>query len=231
MKNKLQIFAILAITLLGGCKKGEEPSKIIRTQVGPTLYPRIIELFPEGQSNITSYPALFSDTVQKELLLVKESEVYVTFISEAALYFNTLGWYSYTNGHRPNSVTEISKEVLFENISSPPLEQGDMLQVGAQKFPAGTVIGFFLISNGYSEKGINFNNPTFYTDLNLNSNNSQHHVLFREKNLGNIILGFEDLPFDSTACDKDYNDVLFSITDNKDGFKDISFDDSKIPKL
>jgi len=227
-------FLMIIITFSGGCKKVKEtipevPAEIIRTKADTTLYPSIIKAFPQEVNNMVTHPILFSDTVTKEIILTQESEVYVTFISEGASYLNTLGWYSYSLGNVPSSTKDFTWEILFPNISGKneggQLTQGDMLQLGTTKFPAGTVIGFFLIVQGWQDGNINYNNPVYFTNANFNQNKEQHSILFKDK--GNIILGFEDLIYDNS--DKDFNDVLVSISDNKNSFESISFDLSKIP--
>jgi hypothetical protein len=236
------IFIILmgSALLWAGCKKDkssidEVPSEIIRTVANPTLYPRIVELFPEKKDVSVSFPVLFNDTVQKRIVLTDSSRVYLTFIAEEAKYRNTVGWYSYMEGHEPQKEADVNLHVLFPNASGKDeggqLVQGDRLQVGDKAFPKGTVIGFFLVVDGWKDGEINYNAETFYTDYSLNLGAQQHHVLFREINSGDIVLGFEDLPFDDVNSDKDYNDLLFTITDNNEGFEVINFDLTKMPKL
>lgn len=211
----------------------ELPPDIIRTKADSTLFNKIESLFPTKYKADSLYPALFSDTVQKRIILTRESEVYLKFITEKAVYKNTVGWYSYNLGSEPQSVKEVNIHLLFPNVSGVgeggELMQGDMLQLGDQKFPKGTVIGFFLIVRGWQNGAIDYNRETVYTDINLNPGGAQQHMLFKEKNNGDIVLGFEDIV--TTLTDKDYNDILFSVTDNKDGYKTIAFDETKIPTL
>lgn len=229
---------MLVITL-NACKKDKEepvkevPDGIIRTDTGPTLYPEIVSLLPDKKNATTSYPALFSDTVLKKIVLTEESEVYITFIAEKALYKNTVGWYSYVQGSEPQSVNDINIHVLFPNASGKDeggeLLQGDMLQLGDTKFPKGTVIGFFIIIRGWQNGTIDYAAPTSYTDYLLNTSAFQQHVLFRKKEGGDIVLGFEDMPFEQS--DKDFNDILFTISDNPDGNDNIYIDLAKIPVM
>lgn len=237
MRTKLLYLLVIVLSLFG-CKKEKEekveeiPQGIIRTVTNPTLYPRIVELFPNMQAEI-NFPFLFSDTVQKKIVLTGETEVFITFIAEKAVYKNTVGWYSYPLGSEPTSVKNVNIHLLFPNVSAKDeggeLEQGFMLQLGEKKFPKNTVIGFFLIIQGWQNGLINYNAETHYTDQNLNRGGHQQHILFKEKDSGDIVLGFEDLPYESG--DKDYNDLLFKVSDNKDGFKNIYFDLKRLPEL
>lgn len=232
---------LLGCAILGtSCKKDktpidEVPAGIIRTTADPTLYPRIVELFPERKNVSVNYPALFSDTVQKKIVLTDSTKVYLTFIAEKAKFRNTVGWYSYMQGHEPQKEADVNLHVLFPNASGKDeggeLLQGDRLQVGDKAFPKGTVIGFFLIVDGWQDGEINYSAQTFYTDYSLNVGSEQHHVLFGDVNSGDIVLGFEDLPFDDVNSDKDYNDLLFTVTDNNEGFEPIYLDLKKLPRL
>lgn len=238
MKTKLICFILLVATIIG-CKKEKEerikevPDEIIRTQTCPTLFSRIGDLFPEYGEVSTLHPSLLSDTVQKKIVMTRESNVYITFIAEKALYKNTIGWYSYT-GTFPKSLADLNIHILFPNVSGKgeggELMAGDMLPLGLEKIPKGTTIGFFLILNGWENGSINYRGLTQYTDYSVNQGGLQQHILFKEKNCGDIVIGFEDLPF-SEHFDSDYNDILFTISDNKDGYQSISFDIDKLPKL
>lgn len=90
-------------------------------------------------------------------------------------------------------------------------------------------MGFFLllkVGNGT----INYNEVTHFTDYSVNKGGFQQHILFKEKTCGDIVMGFEDLPI-SDRSDLDFNDILFTISDNKEGFQIISFDVDKLPNL
>src|SRR5690606_31870992 len=108
---------------------------------------------------------LFSETARKEVILTKESPVYVTFISEGASLPNTFGWYSYHKDSKPTSPSTLELHVLFPHVSHNVLNQGDRLRLGEGTFPPGTVVGFFLIINGWQNGTVNYDRETFYTDL------------------------------------------------------------------
>jgi hypothetical protein len=239
MKTSL-LFFIVAIIVFTGCKKEEKtvkevPNEIIRVETCATLYDRINEITPETKAIEKKFPFLLSDTVQKKIILTRESEVFCTFIAESAALKNTFGWYSYTEGNAPKSLNEANLHLIFPNVSEKgeggELEKGDMMQLGEKAFPKGTVIGFFLIMSGWQNGVINYAGKTFYTDFALNENGSQQHVLYKEKGCGDLVLGFEDLALSIPAVDKDYNDIVVTISDNKAGYESISFDTAKVPSL
>jgi hypothetical protein len=236
---KAGIFYLLVFALISACAKDEEepideiPTGIIRKDTSPILYSRIIELLPPSKSAHILYPSLFTDTVMKKIVLTAESEVYITFVSESAKYKNTVGWYTYPVDKQPATAKDVNIQVLFPNVSGKgeggELNQGDMLQLGDQKFPKGTVIGFFLIINGWRDGFIDYKRETHYTDSYLNIGGAQQHILFLEKNGGKIVLGFEDMPYGSD--DSDFNDIIFTISDNKDGLETINFNMTNLQKL
>lgn len=240
MKTSILYF-IAVFALVVGCKKDKDepikevPEEIIRTETCPTLYSRIEELLPDKNKAENLFPFLFSDTVQREIVLTEESEVYATFVAEMANYKNTLGWYSYPLGNKPTSIDNVNIHVLFPNVSAKgeggELEKGFMLQLGEHKFPKGTVIGFFLIVRGWNNGTINYSGTTHFTDVTINANSNQQHVMFKERNCGDIVIGFEDMPLSDIRVDKDYNDILITVSDNKEGYESISFDINKLPKL
>jgi hypothetical protein len=108
-------------------------------------------------------------------------------------------------------------------VSNRVLKQGDRLQIGDGKFPAGTIIGFFLIINGWEQGAVKFDRETFYTDFALNTDGQQQHVLFQQKELGDIVLTFED-ELTSQESDEDFNDIIFTVTDNKENKEVTNFD-------
>jgi hypothetical protein len=230
----MRYFLILLCSLfiLNGCIKekdetiSEIPKELIRTKLDSTIYLDILKHFPNSLNAPKTYPVLFSDTIEKKIVLSEETEVFVTYIAENAGYLNSLGWYSYTPGKEPASSKDLNINMLFPNLSGTDaggkLDQGDMMQLGKTKFPKGTVIGFFLIVNGWQNGLINYNAQTHYTDHFLNKGGYQQHILFKMDKSNNIILGFEDMDFESS--DKDYNDILLIVSDNKDNYETIFFE-------
>lgn len=228
MKTKF-LFTSLIIVLITGCRPDpglkQVPDDIIASVPCPTLYSRILELFPEHIKNDKS--VLFSDSAQRKVVLTKDSEVYVTYISEGAGYRNTFGWYSYDKSAPPSSGANVELHVLFPDVSHTILVPGNRLKLQKEKFKAGTVIGFFLIVGGWQEDHIEYNNTKIYTDHKWNASQAQQHILFEEKTCGDIVLAFEDLPPSGTS-DKDFNDILFTVSDNNSDKINTSFDQKNI---
>lgn len=229
MKNVY--FTIIVLLIATACDNGielvkEVPSNITPTKPCPTLYSRITSLFP-ASTDATKNSLLFSDTIQKKIILTRETEVYITFISEGAAYQNSFGWYEYDRSTVPQTKSSLNKRILFPNVSTPPLTAGDKVQLGKNKFAAGTVIGFFLVIQGWQSGVVNYDAQTHFTDNSLNEGGAQQHTLFKEKECGDIVLTFEDLPLSDTSnplYDKDYEDIIFTVSDNNNDLETVSFD-------
>ncbi|GAA5020784.1 hypothetical protein GCM10011506_04110 [Marivirga lumbricoides] len=227
-----QLFSIIALSLIStifiSCEKEEEkieerPGKILPTVVKAEVLEEIDSIFPERTNFLESHPELFDVSAEKNIVLKKESEVFLTFVSEGAKYENTLGYYIYTPSEGTVQKSNLNLQVLFPNVSDDILDQGDMLQVGDSKYPAGTVIGFFLIVRGWNSEKVDFNRETFYTNTNFNLEQQQQHVLFTFQEFNEIVLAFEDI-FTSDGGDKDFNDIIFTISDNKEKSTISNFD-------
>jgi len=235
MKTKRLIPVAFAFVVLFfiGCEKGDEtieelPDEIAKVEPVENIVDTLIAILPEEGDALVSSPELFSDTIMKKIVLTKESKVYVTFIDEAALYKNSLCWYSYNKLQPPSNLTEIKGNVVFPNISKIGegglLEAGFTVELGTETFPAGTVIGFFLVADGWKDGTIAYSNPTYYTDSNLNSGGEQRHILFKDKYSHYLVVGFEDY-FEGAM---DYNDIFFAVSDNNEGYEATAFDLSKV---
>jgi hypothetical protein len=203
----------------------ERPDNIVATGERTATYQKIMSEFPEHQNVMVAKKDLFDAGATKQVVLTAESDVYVTFISEGASLPNSFGWYSYTS--KPASASGLTLNVLFPHVSERILKQGDRLRLGDKKFPAGTTIGFFLIINGWENGAVNFDRETFYTDFDFNPDHSQQHVLYRNKDLGDVVLTFEDVAT-SRQSDKDFNDIIFTVSDNSENQAVSHFDLSAV---
>jgi hypothetical protein len=234
---KLKHFFPILVLLFFGCEKEnivvnpELPPNISVLKPVENLVDSLKVFLPDNVNAFKNHPALFSDTVQKNIVLLKESNVFVTFVDENAGYLNSLCWYSYDKTQPPLKVGDIKGNVVFPNISKKGegglLEPGYTLQLGTEKFPAGTVIGFFLVVQGWNGTAIDYSKPIHYTNYNLNIGGKQQHVLFKNTYSHYVVLGFEDMIIDQNS-DVDCNDILIAVSDNKEGFEATSFDLAKV---
>jgi hypothetical protein len=228
MRRRLCYLLFTAVLFFSECSNDipdpkTKSAEIIPSKPCPTLYQNILEQFPEFTNNEANSAILFDKNAEKQIRLFKESEVYVTFISEGAGYSNSFGWYSYPSSQPPSDAKSLTLNIVFPNVNKKVLNEGDMVQLGTEKFPAGTVVGFFLILRGWENGTVNESKPKMYTDFQLNPNGQQQHILYKEKDCGDIVLAFEDKQI-GVDSDSDFNDVLFTISDNKTNLDVTSFD-------
>jgi len=194
------------------------PDDIIPTKPCPTLIENIIAMFPENKDNRTDNSELFVDGNNLNLRLVKESPVYVTFIDEGAGWRNSLAYYTYDAANPPATVDDIELHLVFPNISKEgeggALTTGDRVQLGDSPFAENSVIGFCLIAQGWKNGATVDGIYQHYTNTEFNNNSDQQHVLFKEQNCKDLVLCFED--YQLPDGDNDFNDIIFSITDNEE---------------
>lgn len=194
------------------------PDNIILTKPCPTLINNIIAMFPESKNNRDAEPDLFSDGNNLNLKLVKESPVYVTFIDEGAGWRNSLAYYTYDAATPPSDSDELELHMVFPNISKEGegggLTSGNRVQLGNATFPQNTVIGFCLIVQGWKNGTTVDGVYRHFTNIEWNRNSNQQHILFKEQNCKDIVVCFEDIDI-SSGGDKDYNDIIFTVTDNE----------------
>ncbi|MDT0605788.1 LruC domain-containing protein [Croceitalea rosinachiae] len=152
---------------------------------------------------------------ETSLIITEEADVWVTFVSEGAGYRNVLGYYSYPLGNEPASVDDIVEHrVIFPNVSfsgsGGGLIPGDRVYLG--RFPANTVISWFLAANGWFGSGVNDGNGVYYSNPDFNPESTastrDHMVLLYDEARELTLLGFEDLRRD-VATDDDFNDAVF----------------------
>lgn len=233
---KARIFCIVLLLTSFACEDDDVytevspvPGDIFNIELCPTLLSNVTSLFPESRNNEETHAQLFADGTQQRIVLTKDTDVYVSFVNEAATIGNVLGYYIYSSGSTPGSPDDIDKQLIFPNVDNTFLQPGDTRKLGNTQLKAGTVIGFFLIVGGYRNDGVYFKRPTFYTDPAWNADAARQHVLYEESECGAIVVGFEDK--NSTTADKDYNDIIFTVSDNQDNQRTTSFDVQNVVTL
>ncbi len=238
---KLKYLIVFLVTILSACHKDEikdrgkeeheeTPELIAPSKPCSTLYMSIMDMFFEHKNNQTEYPQLFTAEAQKNIVLTHDSKVFITFISEGAGFENSLGYYTYNEKDgAPSNSGSLKLNVLFPNVSEPILKEGDMLQLGTEEFKAGTVIGFFLVIRGWEYPYVNFKKTINFTDPSYNLNGLQQHILFKEGKCADIVMAFEDKPLlggvsgTGSPSDYDFNDVIFTISDNNKQLETVNF--------
>ncbi|WP_394746710.1 LruC domain-containing protein [Spongiimicrobium salis] len=158
---------------------------------------------------------------ETSLIITKEADVWVTFVSEGAGYRNTLGYYSYPIGSEPATADDIdAHNIIFPNVSfrfsGGDLISGDRVYLG--RFPANTVVSWFIVPNGWTGSGVNdanlgiyYSNPDFNPESTAARRN--HMVLLYDEGRELTLLGFEDL-FRDGPTDDDFNDAVFYARSN-----------------
>lgn len=166
---------------------------------------------PEYKPVPKNNPEYLAGGAQTNLVLTKQADVWITFVTEGAGWRNALGFYT-----DPNQELKI----IFPNASmggsGGSLAPGSKVYLG--RFPANTTLGWFLVANGWDGKKVGPGNGIRYSDASLNSetdpNLKQHMVLLNDVGRSRILLGFEDMARDDRSCDNDFNDAIFYISAN-----------------
>jgi LruC domain-containing protein len=189
--------------------------------IDATLLADINASLPEGTELPLTHPNYFGPTLEYGLYLQTAADVYVTFVHEGAGWTNTLGFYYYNVSSPPASVVNITNEtIIFPNVSfagsGGGLYAGDKVHIGY--FPAGTVIQWFLVAQGWSNTNSALASGAYthysQSEFNIESTASlrQHNVLLYDQIRDIFLLGFEDIDRESWQCDQDFNDAVFLAT-------------------
>ncbi len=221
---------ILAISIDEGVPDDIEP-----TDPCESLMANISEMFPERMDVRDVHTDLFSETAILNIKVTEETPVYVSFIDEGAGWRNTFGYYTYPADNPPQSKDDIEMQIVFPNVSKVGegggLDFGDRVQLGEGNFPAGTVIGFYIVAQGW-KNGLTVDGVyTQYTDKIFNKDMAQQSTLFLSSDCDDIVLTFEDIRVNDAACDHDFNDIILTIKDTKDmGMPNTRLDVSGLPR-
>jgi LruC domain-containing protein len=165
----------------------------------------------------TNHPEYMADNAKQTLDLVKDADVYLTFVTESADLTNTIAFYTYPTNNPPKSVSEITEiKFAFPNSSlvgsNGGLVSGDRVNLG--HFTAGTSVAFMLIANGWnsSTQSVKTDGAKYYSNKNFNpesdNNLKKHTVLLNFAQEDLFVLGIEDLNRENGGSDHDMNDAL-----------------------
>ncbi len=178
---------------------------------------------PEGTSLPVSHPMYFSNDLEFGIHLQDSADVWVTFVAEGAGWANSLGFYYYDENSPPQTVNDITnKTIIFPNVTyngyGAYLLAGDKVYLGA--FPAGTIIQWFLVAQGWNNAQNIVTNGSYihYSESQFNieptASLRQHTTLLHDEARELLILSFEDVDRDDPFCDQDFNDAVFYATVN-----------------
>ena len=191
------------------------------------FYQRVTAALPESRDIRNTNPDYIASDFGANVYLEKEADVWMNFLHEGAGYQNSVGYFTYTDATVPQTKSDLQETIVFPNSSfynsggsANGLRTGDTMYIG--RFPAGTYIGFVLVSNGFSAStGVKANQNTdwiFYTLSGLNSETEAslkpHTVLFYDLVTHCAVLGMEDILRTNGSCDHDFNDVLITVSSN-----------------
>jgi len=192
-----------------GTPDGMEEDIEVCSQLLPNIYANVL---PEQQNAMTAHPEYFQNTV-KDLRISEETELYLTFIDEGAGYKNVLGYYTYQEGSEPTSADQLDKIVIFPNASAEnsggELVRGNTMRL-LGTFEPGTVIGFFVIANGWRNGSITDGYYTQHTDIGFNLSGRQQSIIFYDQTCNSTVIAFEDITVPNG--DNDFNDAIFEIS-------------------
>ncbi len=183
---------------------------------------------PERKKVTDHHPNYIAEKTEPNLILKKEAEISLTFVHEGAGFRNAVGYYTYPIGQEPQSVDDIETYIVaFPNASlsydgKGDLQPGDKMKLRywdaakgefKDKFPANTVVAWFLIADGWrSEEGLRTNKRIVYSNQDLNVEvdplKRRHNVLLYDYSREHLLLGFEDLHREQRS-DEDFNDAVF----------------------
>ncbi len=193
----------------------------IKGQVSSNLLGFLNYSLPEEKDIVSHHLVYLSPAANRDLDVIETSEIFITYVSEGAANQNSLGYYTYTTGHKPTSINDIPEiKYIFPNTSGlgsgGGLVSGDRVSLGV--IDAGTSIGLVLFANGWDDnaKSVTKKYDSFFSNEILNPevdvNKKQHSVLldFEQENL--IVLGFEDINRESGKSDDDFNDVILYLS-------------------
>jgi len=211
------------------------PDDIVPTEPCPTLMDAISIYLPERKDATKHSAELFANDVTLNIKTTEETPVYIVFVDEGAGWKNTFGYYAYPADNPPTSVADLQKYVVFPNVSKVDdgggLEPGDMVQLGTEPFPANTIVGFYLVAQGWANGQMVKGVYTHYTNIEFNHDKAQQHVLFIENGCNDLVLGFEDIRLSHSSSDKDFNDIILVIKDNDEQLPNTRFNTEGVVKV
>lgn len=176
-------------------------------------------ILPSKKSAPDNHPEYFADNYEQSFNLIETADIWITFVSEGSRDRNTLAYYTFDKNNPPQGEDDIEEcTVIFPNASfdrsGGGLYAGDKVHIG--QFPAGTSIGWLLITKAYDDKHDEIKKGKAYLfshkDLNELSDSpyQQHIVMLKDLSQDRFIISFEEE--ERPKKDEDFNDNMFYAT-------------------
>ncbi|MCG9881058.1 MAG: LruC domain-containing protein [Bacteroidia bacterium] len=188
--------------------------------VSQTFLDDVNASLPERQPVPEYRPNYLSSSVERNLILDSQCDVWVTFVHEGAGYRNGLFYFVYNKNNKPTTVSQVDSFIaIFPNASysgsSGALQTGNKVYLG--RFGADTAIGFAIAADGWNGTTVTGGNG-FYTSIrSMNPETDpakkEHVVLLYDNPTQRFLIGFEDLRRDNNS-DDDFNDVIIYASAN-----------------
>jgi hypothetical protein len=203
---------------LGSYNSMGTPLNMMKDNISDAMLQFIATTLPDGKNLTLSHPEFFNNPAIGDITIAKPSDVYITFVSGVSSYSNSVAYYTYPTNQPPTSSKDIKViTYVFPNAGRlSGLTAGDKVNLGS--FEVGTSIGFVLMENAWdtTKKTLNNNAVHFCSNDALNPEVDpklkKHAVLINYAPENKILVGFEDTDRTSSACDNDFNDVVFYCT-------------------
>jgi LruC domain-containing protein len=202
--------------------KGKPHYLTTSDNISSSLLADVNASLPEYAPLTQTHPQYLVDGNEANLVLNDSCDVWVTFVHEGAGYKNVLGYYTYPKNSPPSSASDLTDmTIVFPNVSykgsGGGLKSGNKVHLGS--FGPNTVIGWFLIANGYNYSSQQVTGTNYYysnPDLNPEPTDAlrKHMVLLEDDVQNLLIMGFEDINRTWSNCDNDFNDAIFYATVN-----------------
>jgi len=197
----------------------------INDVIDPGMLAMINATLPEYQDMTIAHPEWVDPSINYDIEVIEESDVWVTFVDEGACWHNTLGYYTYDLSNPPSTKDDISTIfIILPNASEAGgscgtggLQPGNKVYLG--QFPENTGIGLVMLVNGWSTSShqVSMGSYQLYSNPDFNpqaggpyAEQRQQYVMVYDDVRDILLTGVEDQQ--RPQGDKDFNDLVFYIT-------------------
>ena len=192
------------------------PNYLVTSDLVSTQLLSFIEkALPQNIDLRTTNPQLLTNPALADIVIKKQSDVFITFVSGETAWSNSIAFYTYPTGKPPATPKDIRTIThIFPNAGDgTTLKAGDKVKIG--RFAAGISIGFVLLTNAWNTtiKEVDNTADHFYTTDALNPEvepSLKRHAVFTHYTYENkTLIGFENINRERPDCNHDFNDLIF----------------------